>query len=69
MLPQKLYEFLRWTLTIVVPAALTLFTTLNVTLEWGLNGDMVTTSVMSIVTFLGVIFGISKINNDKKTNL
>ncbi len=69
MLPQKLYEFLRWTLTIVVPAALTLFTTLNVTLEWGLNGDMVTTSVMSIATFLGVIFGISKINNDKKTNL
>lgn len=65
MLPQKVYEFLRWTLTIVVPAALTLFTTLNVCLGWGINGDAVTSCVTAIATFLGVIFGISKITNDK----
>lgn len=66
MLPHKLYEFLRWTLTIVVPAALTLFTTLNVCLDWGVNSDAVVSVVTAVATFLGVIFGISKITNDKK---
>lgn len=68
MLPQKLYEGLRWTLTIVVPAALTLFTTLNVCLSLGINGDAVTSCVTAIATFLGVIFGVSKVTNDKLNN-
>lgn len=68
MLPQKVYEFLRWTLTIVIPAALTLFTTLNVCLGWGINGDAVTSTVTAIATFLGVVFGINKIANDKKVD-
>lgn len=65
MLPQKIYEFLRWTLTIVIPAALTLFTTLNVALGWGFNGDTVTSVVMGIATFFGVVFGVNKVANDK----
>lgn len=65
MLPQKVYEFLRWTLTIVVPAGLALFIGLNTWCGWGVNSEAVAGVVTSIATFLGAIFGISKVTNDK----
>jgi len=66
MLPQKLYEFLRWFLTIVIPASITALVTLNTIWEWTLPVEAIVGTIMAAATFLGCVFGIAKITGDAK---
>lgn len=66
MLPQKLYEILRWILYIVAPAGLTLVASLNTALNLGWNMELITILVGAITTFIGAITGVAKISYDEK---
>lgn len=67
MLPQKVYEVLRWVVVLVLPAISVLITNLGKTWGWELPYEAISATIDYIALFLGTIFGISKIVNDKKT--
>ena len=66
MLSSKVYEVLRWVVVLVLPAISVLITNLGKTWGWGLPYEAISATIDYIALFLGTIFGISKIVNDKK---
>ena len=64
-LPQCVYEALRWILTLVLPGVLTLLAVINESANLNLPMEAVYTIATAIATFIGAIFGISKVNNDR----
>ena len=66
MLPQKTYETLRWLIAIVLPATGVLTVTLESIWGFGLPAEEISLTLDALGLFLGTIFGISKIVNDKK---
>ena len=67
MLPQKIYETLRWCIAIVIPAISVLIVSLNTIWELGWPAEQISLTLDAIGLFLGAIFGISKIENDRKS--
>lgn len=66
VLPQKLYEILRWFTWIVLPASATLLSALNAAWNWGLPIDAILSTFAAVETFIGVVLGIAKYTNDKE---
>lgn len=64
-LPQKLYESIRWIIAIVIPAFEVLLSTLVASWNWNIPVEAINATLSAIALFLGVIFGISKLSNDK----
>ncbi len=64
MLPQKLYEALRWIIAVVLPAVSVFLSTLNAAWNWGLPIEAILATISGAELFLGAIFGISKVVND-----
>ena len=67
MLPEKIYESIRWIIAIVLPALGLLITTLANIWGWEIPAEEISLTLDAIGLFLGAIFGISKIANDRKT--
>ena len=67
MLPQKVYEAIRWTIAIALPAIGVLLTTVNGIWNLGWPAEQISLTLDAIGLFLGAIFGISKIENDRKS--
>lgn len=65
-LPPKVYEALRWIVSIVLPAIATLLTGLNIAWNWDLPMDAILATFSCIETFLGVVFLGSKVVTDKR---
>ena len=65
-LPPKIYELLRWVVSIVLPATATLLAGLNQAWNWQLPMDAILATFMAVETFLGVVFLGSKMVTDKK---
>lgn len=65
MLPKKVYEALRWIISIVIPAFSVLLSTLVGAWGWNLPLDAILATLSAVALFLGTIFGISKVVNDK----
>lgn len=65
-LPDKVYEFLKWLLIIVVPAFLTLFTLLAQTWHWNIPVDAIVTTITGVCTFIGICIGISTVQYNKE---
>ena len=65
-LPEKVYEALRWIVSIVLPATATLLTGLNQAWNWNLPMDAILSTFMAVETFLGVVFLGSKLATDKR---
>lgn len=63
-LPQKVYEWLRWIIAIVIPAGMVCFGVIGNVLDIP-NTEVILTIVGAVQVFLGTIFGISKIRHDK----
>lgn len=61
MLPQKVYEVLRWLIIVVSPALCTLLLNLNIP-----NAVDIVHIISEVTMFLGIIFGFSKVVNDRK---
>ena len=59
-LSDSTYNILKWILMIVVPALITLISTLGTIYGW--DTSTVTLTIAAIATFLGVITGISNSN-------
>lgn len=62
---QKLYEIIRWTISIVLPALSVFFSTLANAWGWNLPTEAIVTTISAVALFLGTIFGISKVSYDK----
>ena len=65
VLPQKVYEILRWVIITVIPAAIVLFGVIGHTCNIPYTAEILTIAG-AVETFLGAIFGISKLNYDKR---
>ena len=68
VLPEKVYEVLRWVITIVIPALLAFYGVLGHTLDIPYTQTVLTIGA-AFDTCLGTIFGISKVNYERKKKL
>lgn len=66
IIPDKIYNVLKWLLIIVVPAFITLLTLLTNAWHWDIPLDAIVTTISGVATFLGIITGISQANYNKK---
>lgn len=65
VLPDKIYNFLKWFTILFLPATATLYNT--VALIWSLPyAEEITKTITAIATFLGAILAISNYNYNKK---
>ena len=60
ILNENVYKLLKWVLMIVVPALITLISTLGTIYGW--DTSTITLTIAAIATFCGVITGISNSN-------
>ena len=60
ILNENVYKLLKWVLMIVVPALITLISTLGTIYGW--DTSTITLTIAAIATFFGVITGISNSN-------
>lgn len=65
-LPEKVYEVLRWLVSIVLPATATLIAGLNKAWGWNLPIESILATFVAVETFLGVVFLGAKIATDLK---
>ena len=61
-LPDKVYKIFKWILMIVVPASITLLTSLTMAWGWDIPLEPIVTTISAVATFVGVIMGISNAN-------
>ena len=66
ILNENVYKLLKWALMIVVPALITLISTLGTIYGW--DTSTITLTIAAIATFLGVITGISNANYYKENS-
>lgn len=66
VLPQWLYEGLRWLSAVLLPGAATLLAALNGAWGWGLPMDAILATFVAIETFIGAVFLGSKLTTDIK---
>lgn len=66
MLPQKLYETIRWLIAIVIPATGVFIVSFNSIWQLNLPAEEISLTLDAIGLFLGSVFGISKIIKDKE---
>ena len=70
MLSNKIYNIIKWTLIIFIPALITLIGSLGKI--YNFDTETIILTISALATFLGVITGISNVNyyksdiNDKK---
>lgn len=67
ILPKKVYETIRWLIAIALPAVGLLITTLDNIWDLGLPAEAISSTLDAVGLFLGAIFGISKLSNDKRS--
>ena len=68
MLPDKVYEVLRWLIAVFLPALGVFFSTLPEAWHWNLPTEARLITLSAVELFLGAIFGISKVIYDRKEN-
>lgn len=66
ILPEKIYESLRWIIWIVLPACGVLLSSLTNLWGWNLPLDAILGTLSAVELFLGTVLGIAKITNDKE---
>lgn len=64
VLPDKVYDVLKWILTIFTPALIVLISTLGVI--YGFDTEVITLTIGAIASFIAALIGISSINYNKK---
>ena len=69
IIPSKIYDILKWILMIVVPASITLLTTLTMVWHWNIPLEAIVTTISAIATFIGALVGISSHNYNALKNL
>lgn len=65
VIPDWLYEILRWLTWIVLPATATFLSALNTAWGWGLQLEPILSTFVAVETFIGIVLGISKYSYDQ----
>lgn len=65
MLPQKVYEIMRWMVVLVIPALTTFYGVIGATFDIAYTQEVITIAV-AFDACLGTIFQISKVSYDMK---
>ena len=65
MLPQKVYESLRWIIAIILPAIGVFIVSIDAIWSLGLPAEQISLTLDAVGLLLGTIFGISKVVHDK----
>ena len=65
IIPDKIYNVLKWILLIAVPAVITLLTTLTMVWGWNIPLEAIVTTISAIATFVGALIGVSTKNYNK----
>lgn len=68
MLPQKIYEVIRWLIAIALPAIGLLIVSIDSIWELNLPAEQISLTLDAVGLFLGTIFGISKVIKDKSND-
>ena len=66
MLNHATYETIRWVIAILLPALGLLLVTLNDVWAWGIPAGEISMTLDAVGLFLGTVFGLSKVVNDKE---
>ena len=61
----KVYEILKWTSLIFLPALTTLVASLGLAFGWT-DIDKITITINAVATFIGTLIGVSTINYNKE---
>lgn len=69
LLNNRVYDALKWILMIVVPATITLLTTLTMVWHWDIPLEAIVTTISAVATFIGALVGISSHNYNALKNL
>lgn len=69
MIPNKLYDAVKWIVIIFLPAAAALLSVLNGAWAWGLPIEAILTTFSGVEAFLGALLGISTIEYNKSTEV
>lgn len=64
ILPDNVYNFLKWLLLTFTPALIVLISTLGVI--YNFDTEVITLTIGAIATFIGTLIGISNHNYNKK---
>jgi hypothetical protein len=64
ILPNKVYDVLKWILTVFTPALIVLISTLGVI--YNFDTEVITLTIGAIASFIAALIGISSINYNKK---
>lgn len=64
ILPDKVYDILKWLLLTFTPALIVLISTLGVI--YNFDTEVITLTIGAIATFIGALIGISNHNYNKK---
>jgi len=64
VLPDRLYQIIKWLVALVIPAATTLYVTLAPVWGWPLAEQVAKTSA-AVCTFLGAVMGYSQVTAKK----
>lgn len=66
MLPQKIYETIRWTIAIILPAVGVFVVSIDSIWALGWPAQEISLTLDAFGLFLGTVFGISKLAHDSE---
>ena len=66
---QRVYEALRWLVSVVMPAIATRWATLDAAWGWGCPMEAILATFTGVETFLGAVFLASKYSYDKNQDV
>ena len=66
MIPNKIYDVLKWIIITFVPAFITLLTSLTMVWGWDIPLEAIVATISAITAFLGTLLGISSIKYNKE---
>lgn len=67
ILPDKVYNILKWLLLTFTPAVIVLISTLGVI--YNFDTEVITLTIGAIATFIGALIGLSNYNYNKKRRI
>lgn len=66
MLPHKIYEAIRWTIAIILPAIGVFVVSIDSIWALGWPAQEISLTLDAVGLFLGTVFGISKLTHDSE---
>ena len=69
MIPNKIYDILKWVAIVALPAISTFIVVVGRIWNWGDIAGMIAQTITAVAVLLGALLGISAINYNKEEEL